>query len=297
MKVWTEITLFALFLLLGTTLTFAQQVQIPRGSPRAEVIQTVGDTRVAIVYHRPSAKGREVWGKLVPYNEVWRTGANENTIFEVSENVKINGQDLPAGKYGFHTIPNKDEWTIIFSKKSDDWGSFAYKPENDALRVKVKPETVTTSRETMIIDFDAVTPTTSTVAIQWEKLRVPFTVDAGDVNARVLPKLRDNVAKSSTADANAQFGARMTAANFVIDNKIKTAYPEAAQWIDESLKMRETFATLRAKARIAAEMGNYKDAVAFGDKALVMGKAAKPPINADFLAGFEKDLADWKTKQ
>jgi hypothetical protein len=296
MKVLTKFTLLSLFALTLTNFAFAQ-VQTPRESQRGEVAQVIGDARVAIVYHRPSTKGREIWGKLVPYGEVWRTGANENTTFETSENIKINGQDLPAGKYGLHTIPGRDEWTIIFSKKNDEWGSFTYKPENDALRVKAKPETVANSREIMIIDFDSFTPTTATVAIQWEKLRVPFTIDAGDVTARVLVKLRDNVAKSTAGDAQTQIGAKMMAANFVLDNKIKTAYAEAAQWIDDSVKMREAFGTLRAKARISAEMGNYKEAAMYGDKAITIGKAAKPAVNAETMAGFEKDVASWKAKQ
>lgn len=298
MKNLTKLFLATFFVFgLITTGAFAQ-VQTPRESQRAEVAQTIGDARISIVYHRPSVKGREIWGsKLVPYGEVWRTGANENTVFETSENIKVNGQDLPAGKYGLHTIPNKDEWTVIFSKKNDEWGSFTYKPENDQLRVKAKPETVASLRENLTFDFDRVTAKTADLVLTWEKLRVPLAIDAGDINARVLPKLRDNVAKSSAGDAPAQIGARMLAANFVLDNKIKTAYPEAAQWIDESLKMREAFNTLRAKARISAETGNYKDAVIYGDKAVAIGKAAKPPINPDFLAGFEKDLATWKTKQ
>ncbi|HEX8564530.1 MAG TPA: DUF2911 domain-containing protein [Pyrinomonadaceae bacterium] len=298
MKIWNKIFFAALFALTLAGSAFAQQVQIPRESPRAEVAQTVGDTRIAIVYHRPSTKGREVWGKLVPFGAVWRTGANENTIFEVSENVKINGQDLPAGKYGLHTIPNKDEWTIIFSKKNDEWGSFTYKPENDALRVKTKPDTRPNSLETMMFEFEAVTPTTATVAIRWEKLRVPFTVEVVGVQDRVLGKLRQQIAGSTDATkAQPYIGARMTAANFVVDNKIKSAYADAATWVDEALKVRETFNTLRGKARIAAEMGNYKDAVMYGEKAVTVGKAAQPAVNADLMANFEKEVASWKTKQ
>jgi hypothetical protein len=300
MKFGNKIFLSALFVLTFTFSAFAQQasVQIPRESPRAELIQYVGDTRMAIVYHRPSIKGREVWGKLVPFGEIWRAGANENTTFEVSENVKVNGQDLPAGKYGLHIIPTKDEWTIIFSKKNDEWGSFTYKPENDALRVKAKPDTRPNSMESLMYEFEAVTPTTSTVVVRWEKLRVPFTVEVTDVQNRVLGRLRQQIAgMTDVTKAQPYVGSRMTAANFVVDNKIKSAYADAATWIDEALKVREAFNTLRGKARISAEMGNFKDAVTYGDKAVTVGKAAKPTVNADLMANFEKDLATWKTKQ
>lgn len=273
-----------------------QQVEIPRASQRAEVWQTVGDAKVGIIYHRPSVKGREIWGKLVPYGQVWRVGANENTIFEVTQNAKINGQDLPAGRYGLHAIPNKDEWILIFNKVNNEWGSFRYDEKQDALRVKIKPQWSNDSRETMLISFDSVTPTTTEVVVSWEKLRLPFTVDVGDVNSRVLGKLRTQIASADSTNTNVLAGARITAANFVIDNKIKDSYAEAAKWIDEALKMRETFQTLRAKARISAEMGNFKEAVMYGEKAVTIGKAANPPINAELLANFEKEVAAWKAK-
>lgn len=268
------------------------QIQLPQASPRAEVAQTVGDARIAIVYYRPSAKGREVFGKLVPYNEVWRTGANNATVFEVTENVKINGQDLPAGKYSLHTIPTANEWTIIFNKTADQWGSFQYKQADDALRVRVKPETAPAPLETFKIDFDAVTPTTTNVVLAWERVRVPFTVDVGDVNARVYAKMQKVL--SEAAPDNVQI--RNAAVNFIVDNQMKAAYPDAVRYSNESLKARENFASLRARARLAAAMENYKDAVTYGDKAVAAARTAQPAINADALANFEKDLSGWKAK-
>lgn len=315
MKIWNKLFLSALFALTLSGAAFAQQaaVQLPRESPRAEVAQTIGDTRIAVVYHRPSVKGRAIWGCetkdvipsgsakyacLVPYGQVWRVGANENTTFEVSENVRVNGQDLPAGKYGFHAIPGKDEWTLIFNKVNNEWGSFRYDEKQDQLRVKAKPETAANSRETMSIGFDSVMPTGTKVVIEWEKLRLPFTVETTDVQGRVLGKLRQQIAGAMDASKGpAYLNPRMSAANFVLDNKIKSAYSDAAAWIDESLKVREAFGTLRAKARISAETGNYKDAVMYGEKAITVGKAAQPPVNADLMANFEKEVAGWKTKQ
>lgn len=303
MKIKTNLLLSAIFVFTLAVCAFAQQaaVQIPRDSQRAETVQTIGDARVSIVYHRPNSKGRPIFGEgekfLVPYGKIWRTGANENTIFEVSENVRINGLELPAGKYGLHTIPGKDEWIVIFSRDNDKWGSFSYNEKQDALRVKVKPQIVQTPRETMMFAFDTVAPSATSVVIEWDKLRVPFAVDAGDVTTRVLTKLRKQITSVDQTNQQAVFGARMTTANFILDNKIKDAYAEAAKLIDESLKTRETFSTLRAKARISAEMGNYKDAITFGEKAVSVGKAANPSINAEMMANFEKTLAEWKTKR
>jgi hypothetical protein len=191
-----------------------------------------------------------------------------------------------------HTIPNKDEWTIIFNKTAQQWGSFEYKADQDALRVNVKPQNSNALRETLMFEFDRVTPTTAEVVLTWERLRVPFTVDAGDVNARVLTKMRKAVAEAKPDD----FRVRFTAANFVLNNKLKDNYKEAMTWVDDSLKVNQSFGGLNAKARLSAEMGNYKDAAAYGEKALAAGRAATPPVNAELLGNLQKDIASWKTR-
>ena len=111
-----------------------------RISPKAAVIQTVGFTDVRIDYSRPGVKGRQIWGGLVPYDKVWRAGANEATTISFSTDVIVNGKTLKAGKYGFFTIPTKDKWTIIFNKIADQWGAFEYNEAEDVLRIDVTPE-------------------------------------------------------------------------------------------------------------------------------------------------------------
>src|SRR5579862_1832290 len=115
-------------------------IPVPESSQRAVVIQRIGLTDVTIVYHRPLVGGRKVWGGMVPYGQVWRAGANENTTIEFSDPVNIEGQPLARGVYGLHMIPTPESWTVIFSKMSTAWGSFTYKQEEDALRVTVKPQ-------------------------------------------------------------------------------------------------------------------------------------------------------------
>ena len=127
----------ALILLLA--LPAVAQVRYPQASPHAVLTQAVGTTDVTIDYHRPGVKGRQVWGGLVPYDKVWRTGANEATMITFSDDVTIDGKPLPKGTYSLHTIPGKSEWTIIFNKVAKQWGSFSYKQEEDALRVNAKP--------------------------------------------------------------------------------------------------------------------------------------------------------------
>ena len=274
-----------LFTLIFSVCAFAQ-MSLPNESQRQEVTQTVGDTKISIVYHRPNTKGREVWGKLVPYGEVWRTGANDNTTFEVTNDVTINGQALPKGKYGLHTIPNKKEWIIIFSKVNNEWGSFTYKEQNDALRVKVMPTKVP-MQETMSLDFGDVTANTTKVVIAWEKLNVGFGVNVGDVTGRTLTAIRSAIETRKPEDARPlNLGAR-----FVSSNKLKENYDEAMMWLDKSIAIKETFGNLSAKARLLGETGKVADAIMTGEKAVMVGKASTPAANT---ADFEKTIAEWK---
>src|ERR1700730_5294508 len=195
------------------------QVKVPRPSQKASVMQTIGVTDITITYSRPGVKGRTIWGDalpeqanvkgeatldnqnirpkdavIVPWGHAWRTGANEATQFVVTDDVLINGQKLPAGSYSLHTIPTKDEWTIIFNSVANQWGSFNYDAAKDTLRVKVKPEWVSENKEWLEYWIDPVTDNTAQVNIRWEKVRVPFTVEVKDVTAVALGKARAAVA-------------------------------------------------------------------------------------------------------
>ena len=279
-----KVSIILMLVLVGVSNLFAQTV-LPRASQRQSVSQTVGDTTVSIVYHRPNIKAREVWGGIVPYGEVWRTGANENTTFEISNDVKINGQLLPKGKYGLHTIPTKDSWTIIFNKVNNEWGSFNYDAKQDALRVTVKP-TTGEFKETMTIDFDNVADTTTNIVIAWEKLRVPFTLDVGDLNGRILTNFRRGMVNDP-----------VQAANYVLNSKITANYEEALGWLNNSIKISETYANLNTKARLLAEMGRKDEAITTGEKAIQVGKAATQPVNPANIANLENLVKEWKTKK
>lgn len=147
-----------------------------RLSPKAEVMQQVGLTDVKISYGRPGVKGRTIWGKLVPYDAVWRAGANEATKITFSSDVVIEGKKLKKGSYSFFTIPGKKEWTIIFNKVADQWGAFEYNESQDALRIKVKPEKGNW-QEWLAYTISKVTDTSAIIRLEWEKLRVPFKVE------------------------------------------------------------------------------------------------------------------------
>jgi hypothetical protein len=283
----------------------AAQLSLPRASQRQEITQTVGDTRISVVYHRPNANGRTLWGCqaknvipksnyeepcIVPNGQVWRTGANENTTFEVTNEVKINGQTLPAGKYGLHMIPGDGEWTVIFNKVNNEWGSFKYDEKQDQLRVKVKAQNSAEAQETMTVNFENVKPTTAEVALRWEKLRVPFTVDIGDMKPRVLNYIREQL-KSVKAD---DFSSPVAGARYVYDNKMTANYAEAITWLDALLQRRETFGALALKANLLADSSKTAEAIAIGEKALQVAATMNPKPNT---AALEKKLAEWKAKK
>jgi len=158
--------------LVFTVNLFAQDDKSKRPSPPATASEKVGEATVTINYSQPSVKDREIWGGLVPYDKVWRTGANEATVFELSSDVKIEGEALKAGKYGLFTIPGEKEWTIIFNSVSEQWGSSSYDDSKDVLRVKVKSEKVSENTEKMTFTINA----NGDVTLKWEKLAVKFNV-------------------------------------------------------------------------------------------------------------------------
>jgi hypothetical protein len=144
-------------------------------SPRKEMTATVDGVSVTVNYGSPSVKGRTIWGDLVPYDKVWRAGANEATTIEVSKDVNIEGQTLPAGKYAFFTIPGENDWTLIFNEDATLWGAYEYDENKDVMRVKVVPTTTEAMSETMEFSVQE----GGQVVLSWDKLQVPFAVKAG----------------------------------------------------------------------------------------------------------------------
>ena len=169
---FTRFLFFAL-LLLGTTFTIEAQNKKPK-SPPATATQTLNDLAITIDYNAPSVRGRDVWGNLVPYGKVWRTGANDATTFEVNEDVLINGQPLSAGKYALFTIPNEGEWTFIFNKVASQWGAYKYDAGEDALRITAKTNKVDEFVETMTFKVEE----DGTVRFSWENLQTGFSVSS-----------------------------------------------------------------------------------------------------------------------
>lgn len=285
-------------------------IRLPRPSQKASVMQTIGVTDLTIIYSRPGVKGRKIWGDplpttpgvangtatlddqnarpkdapIVPYGHVWRTGANEATVFSVTDDVLINGQKLPAGSYSLHTIPSKkDEWTIIFNSVANQWGSFNYDEKKDTLRVKVKPKKVKDKQEWLLYDIPVVTPNSAQVLIRWEKIALPFTVEVPNVEALMRSKVDAAVASNPT-----DWRIPLQVSNLYRDDD---KWDEAIRWADQSIKVKETFQNLSAKAQLLSNAGRKDEALTVAAQALERGKAD----NVD-TTRFEKWVANLKAK-
>src|SRR6476661_5607292 len=245
--------LLSVAFLFGSSVAFGQVIT-PRPSQKASVMQRIGVTDVTITYSRPAVKGRQIWGDplpgqtadvkgeatlddqnkrpkdaaIVPWGHVWRTGANEATMFVVTDDVLINGQKLPAGSYSLHTIPTKDEWTIVFNGTANQWGSFDYDPAKDTLRVKAKPQWMNTSEEYLSYSFDPVTEDSAQVNIRWEKISVPFTVKVADVNATTMLRLKSAVGGAKPEDWRTPY----QAAQYALNNKDTADDSQGMAWLD-----------------------------------------------------------------
>jgi Protein of unknown function (DUF2911) len=230
----------------------ATELNIPRASQHATVMQRIGLTDITITYHRPAVGGREIWGKTVPYGQVWRAGANDNTTIAFTDDISIEGKPLAAGTYGLHTIPGKDEWTIIFSKNSTSWGSFSYDQKEDALRVTVKPHPAE-STELLTYVFDDVKPDSAVATLRWEKLAVPFHVFV-DVKAVVLKSIKNEL----RSVGGFSWAGYDEAAQWCLDNSYNLE--EALKWEDTSIQNEERFENLETKSRILDAMGRKDDA-------------------------------------
>ena len=227
-------------------------LNIPRQSQHAVITQRIGITDITINYHRPLVNGRKVWGDLVPYGQVWRAGANENTTIAFSDPVTIEGQPLDKGVYGLHMIPGENEWTVIFSHVATAWGSFTYKQAEDALRVTVKPQSAD-MHNALTYDFDKLTPTSAVVELEWEKVAVPFKVDV-DVNKIVEASLN----RQMRGLAQYTWEGWDDAANYLLAQK--TDLDEALKYEDQSIEVEKRFDNELTKANILEAMGKKDDA-------------------------------------
>jgi hypothetical protein len=257
-------------------------LDLPRPSPFAKVVQTVGLTDITVDYSSPGVKGRKIWGAVVPYDQMWRAGANQATKITFSRDVTFAGKPVPAGTYAFFVIPTKSAWTVILNKRADQAGTGRdYKQADDLLRVQVQPKAAP-FRERLAYLVTDFTDDKALLDLEWEKLRlsIPIGVATGT-----------QVAANITATIDGTWRVYANAARYLLETK-KDA-DTAGKYIDQSLALKEDWFNLWIKAEVLAAKGNFKDARAQGDRAYELGKKS----DGFFLEPeMKKTLAEWKKK-
>jgi hypothetical protein len=271
-----------LWLLCSSLPSVAQstQLNLPRDSQSGSVTQRIGITDITIKYSRPLVKGRQIWGKLVPYGQVWRAGANENTTILFTDPVTIEGKPLDRGTYGLHMIPGPTEWIVIFSKTSTAWGSFTYKESEDALRVNVKPE-ATAFQEALSYDFNLPTAETAVATLRWEKVAVPFKISV-DVNQIVAASLK----KQLRGLSQYTWDGWDDAGNYLLAHKLDL--DDALGYEDQSIQVEERYDNLMTKSRVLEAMGKTDEARALHDKALAKATPIQKHVYAVQLLNQKK---------
>ena len=272
-----NILLLSCVVLFSVASTMAQSalLDIPRDSQHATVLQKVGITDIKVNYHRPLVKGRQIWGKVVPYDAVWRAGANENTTISFSDPVNVEGKPLEAGTYGLHMIPGQSDWIVIFSKNSTSWGAFTYKQDEDALRVTVKPQPAE-FHEALAYDFDDVKDDSAVLTLRWEKLAVPVKIG---VNTKEL--VQANLHKQLRGFAQYTWDGWDDAANYLLANKLNM--DDALTYCDRSIQVEERFDNLYTKSKVLTAIGRKDEA----DKTLT---AALAKANALQMHSYARQL-------
>ena len=265
----------AIFFVLVSFPSWSQGVTTPRTpSPGAEVSQTIGISRVTVNYSRPSVKGREIWGKLVPFgwnvqqfgagnSAPWRAGANENTTIRFSHDMKLEGQAVPAGIYGlFFTINKDNSGEVILSRDSRSWGSFFYNQKNDQLRAKINLRD-NAFTELLSYDFINLTKTSAELVLNWDKKQFPVKLEF-DVDNIVMA----NAVEELKGPVGFNWQGPLSAANYALQNK--THLTEGLQWINIAAAQNNTFTTLSTKSAILKEMGKSAEADSAMSKAMLV---------------------------
>lgn len=258
----------AITLLLASGLMFSAQqadaqIKLPPASSTQFILQDLGISQVSVVYQRPNMKGRTIFGELVPYEQIWRTGANNATNITFQSDVKIEGQALEAGTYALFTIPGKDEWTIIFNKNAKQWGAYTYDKADDILRVKVKPRALTNPIETFTIAFEEVNDQHLKACLLWEKTKVSFLIEV-DQKAEILASIDE----AMQAEKKPYFQAAQYYYTHDIDIK------KAAAWMVEADKGNSKAPHIKYwKSLILAKSGDKAGAIKAAEEGLKMAKS------------------------
>ena len=275
-----KLSLFVCVVMLAATQAMAQ-LEMPQPSPLSTVSQKVGLVDVTVTYSRPSRRGRTVMGELVPYDQLWRTGANQATKVSFSDEMSVAGQKVPAGEYALFSVPGQEEWTVIFNKNTDQGGTADYKEEEDALRVQVPSSTTDNTYETFTIGFSDLTETTANMNVAWENTNVAIPLEDPNADSKVMTQIEEQMA-SAGEDA----GLYYQAANYyyTMDKDMQ----QAQEWINKAISLDGSkFWMLHLQAKIHAETQDYEQAKAAAQKSMEL---AEENGNQDYVRLNEKLL-------
>ena len=269
-------------LVASSALAETPKVEFPAPSPACTLKQRVGLTDVQIDYSRPNIKGREIFGSLVPYGQVWRTGANQATKIVFSTPVKLNGTEIPAGTYALMTIPGKDEWTIIINKGSEQWGAYKYDEKADVARFKAKPITLEKPVDSFTIGVNKIGDDSSVIDIVWDKTDVPIKLQV-DYMDKVVSQIEAVMA--SDEKKKPYFQAAMFYYNHGLDLQ------KANKWVDAAIAEREAHFIVYLKAEILAKLGDKQGAIAAAKHSSELAVKANDPsfvkLNKDLISGLQ----------
>ena len=242
------------------------QINTPQASPATTVSQEIGLTKITIDYSRPSVKGRKIFGDLVPFGKVWRTGANKITSIKFDDDVLVNGTAVKAGSYGLYTIPTATEWTVILNTDDKQWGSYGYDDKKDVYRFKVIPGKSKYFVEQMVIDLEGVNPTTTDVVIKWENTEAKFRVEQ-QVDAKIMAEIEEKTAKP-----DATLDTYFAAADYYYQKGIHL--DKALVWANKVIEKNKEYWAYQLVARVAAKQGNCAVALANAEKSMELAKKA-----------------------
>jgi hypothetical protein len=260
----------------------------PQLSPYGSVSQTIGTTTVTVDFHRPAVRGRKIWGDLVPYGQVWRTGANQATTIRFTDAVKINGSTVPAGTYALFTIPGPDQWVVILNKRWHQLGAYEYQAKDDVVRFQAKPKIVSTHTEWLSYGIEPASRSSAYVDLRWERLRVSFLVEV-DVDALVAAHMKRAIARAKRGD----WKLYADAALYYLEQNAQL--DQALVWAEKSIRIQENPTNLFVKGRLLRELGQLGAAMATLEKALKLALAQRAP--GSVTGPIQQTLEHWKRVQ
>ncbi len=284
-----QIRIKLLLFLVVSFLFFSAEAQIetPAPSPLAKFSQKVGLTEITIEYSRPSMKGRTIYGDLVPFGKLWRTGANMATKITFSDDVQIDGKGLAAGTYSIFTIPGEDIWTVIFNKNPNQSGTGSYQESEDALRVQAEPHKVGAKIETFLINIEDVKPRSALIEFVWENTVVQVPVEVS-IDERIMASIE----RAMSPNPNNYYAAA------VYYREAGKDLDQALEWIDECIRIHEVndrnvYWVYRQKSLIQADMGKYNDAIITAEISLAKAREAG---NDDYIKMNKESIDEWMKK-